>query len=163
YWKDHALDDLIGRNPAAGNAEPSRGVENDPLDLRVGKRRPRPRFVTEITLARLLTEMPGFAQRVFDDRMFAARLANEPAAIKHTQIHHRKRPHRQSESDQRRLDILWQCSLEQQPFRLNRAARQHTVPDKAVADPDNSRNLAEPPSERQRGGDGIRRALFAAD
>ena len=163
HRKDRALDDLLRRDRAAGDAEPGRGVENDALDLGVGDRGARAGLVAEVPAAGLLAEMPGLAQRVLDLGMLAAALADQPADIEPGQVHHRKRPHRQPEFDERGFDLLRQCPFEQQPFGLDRAARQHPVADKSVTDADHGRHLAEPPSQGQCRGDRIRRAGGAAD
>ena len=47
-------------------------------------------------------------------------------------------------ADDRGVDLLRQRAFEQQPLGLDRAARQHPVADKAVADADGDRHLAEP-------------------
>ena len=106
--------------------------------------------------------MPGLAQRVFDLVALAASLADAPADIEPGHVGHRKRPHRKPEPGDCGVDLLRQRAFEQQPLGLDRAARQHPVADKAVADADRDRHLAEPPAERHRGGERVGRGRGTA-
>src|ERR1700759_1666679 len=71
HRQDHALDDLPLADRSAVDAETRSSLEDGFFDLGIRKRRPRPDFITEISFAGLLAIMPGLAQRVLDESMFA--------------------------------------------------------------------------------------------
>ena len=103
-----------------------------------------------------------FAQRIGDRRALPRRLANAPADIEPREIRHRERPHRKAETV-----IAASTSCGSAPSSNSRSAstepaRQHAVANKAVADADDDRHLAELAAERDRGGERVGRRFFAA-
>src|SRR5262249_12057834 len=159
---DHALDDLLLVDLAPLTPEPLRGLDDELLDLRIGRRRARAGLIEVIALAGLLAVAPGLAQRIGDLGARAARAANAPADIESGEIAHRERPHRETELDDRRIDLVRQRALEQQPLGFDRAPRQHAVADEAVAIADHDRHLADLAAERDRGRERLMRGRLAA-
>src|SRR5580692_414421 len=132
HRQDHALDDFLLTDRPAVDAEPRRSLEDCLFDLRIGERRARTGLVAEVPLPGLLAVMPGFAQCVLDERLLAPSFPNAPPDIEPGEIHHRTRAHRESEPGDRGIDLLRQCTFEQQPFGLDRPAVEHAVADKPV-------------------------------
>ena len=124
-------------------AEPLQGLVDQLLDLGIGQRRARARFILVVALAGLLAEAAGFAQRVGDLRLDAAVLARAPADIEAGEIAHRERAHRHAELGHDGVDLLRQRAFEQQLLGLLAALRQHAVADEAVADADHRRHLGD--------------------
>src|SRR6516164_2312744 len=106
HREDHALDNLLLTDRPPVDTEPSRSLDDNPFDLRVGHRCARPRLIAEIPLPGLLTEMPGFAKRILYQRALAPPFADAPTDIEPSEIHHRARPHRKAERNDGSIDLL---------------------------------------------------------
>src|SRR5215469_16431085 len=76
HRQDHALDDLFLADRPPVHAEARGGIEDDFFDLGVCERRARSPFITEVSLPGFLAEMSGFTQRVLDQSVLAAALAD---------------------------------------------------------------------------------------
>src|SRR6266550_3288303 len=87
----HALEDFLVADDAALAAKPCQGLVDQLLDVRIGQRRARTALIFVVTLAGLLAEASGLAQRVRDLRLDAAILPRAPADIEAGEIAHRER------------------------------------------------------------------------
>src|SRR5713101_2506377 len=113
HRENHAFDDFLLRDRPPVEAEPGRGLHYSSFDLGIGCRLARSGIITKIALPGLLAEMSGFAKHILDRGAFAPPLADAPADIEPGEIHHRARPHREAEPDDRGIDFLRQRSFEQ--------------------------------------------------
>src|SRR5262249_8219416 len=94
---DHALEDLLLVDFPPRNPERLRGLDDDLLDLGIGRRRARAGLIDVIAPAGLLAVAPGLAQRIGDLGAHPAGAANAPAHIEPGEIAHRERAHREAE------------------------------------------------------------------
>src|SRR6185503_11797225 len=165
-----ALEDLLVRDGAAGDAELLRGLLDDLLDLRVGDRRAVGQVVLVVAGPGLLAEPAELADRVGDVASIAhvalflllLALADAPADVVAGKVAHRERAHREAVVVDHLVDLLREGAFLHHVGRLHAALAQHAVADEALADADQHRDLADPLAEGHDGGDHVLLGRLAA-
>src|SRR5262249_5358712 len=126
-----------------GDAEPVGRRQNDLLYVLVRFGRARARLIEVEAPAGLLAKAAKLAQVTGDRRTETLRLAHASADVETGEIANGERAHREPERRHGGIDLLRQRALKQHALGLDRTDAVHTVADKAVADADHDRRLAD--------------------
>src|SRR5262249_50650563 len=146
---EQALEDLLVRDGAARDAELSRALGDNLLDLGIGSGGTAS-AVCIVTGARLLAEAAHLAEAVSDSRRLAPTLADAPADVEPSEVTHREWPHWEAEIVQDLVDLVRQRALEEEPLGLLAALVEHAIANEAVTHTQQDGHLADALAHRHR-------------